>query len=318
MSDYMYDIEYYGTVDIGTPPQSLRLDFDTGSADLWFASTQCKFCGAKQIKFDASKSSTFKPINRTFEITYGDKSKSSGTLGTDVVRFGDLTIENQIVELASEESKDFQSGTIDGLVGLAFGPLASVKGIKTPLENLLDKGVLAEPIFGVFLGKGSEGGGGEFIFGGYDKERFSGELHSVPVDKTKGYWAVNVDRASIGDQTVANNLEAIVDTGTTLVIFPPAIASTIATRYNATDNGDGTYTIPCDVSGFPSLQFTFKDKTFEVPTESLVYYNDKGKCMAAFSYSDLPFAILGDIFLKDNYVVFDFGKPEVRIAAIKK
>lgn len=160
MSDYMYDIEYYGTVDVGTPPQSLRLDFDTGSADLWFASTHCKTCGSQQIKFDATKSTTFKPINRTFEITYGDKSKSSGTVGTDVVRFGDLTIENQVVELATEESKDFQSGTIDGLVGLAFGPLASVKGIKTPLENLIDQGVLAERIFGVFLGKGFEGGGG--------------------------------------------------------------------------------------------------------------------------------------------------------------
>lgn len=139
-----------------------------------------------------------------------------------------------------------------------------------------------------------------------------------PVIWYVGYWSVHVDRTSIGTETVATDLEAIMDTGTTLVIFPPKYATTIAKRYNATDNGDGTYTIACDVSKFPPLRFTFKDKTFEVPTDSLVYYNDKGKCMAAFSYSDLPFAILGDIFLKDNYVVFDFGKPEVRIAPIKK
>lgn len=32
----LYDVEYYATVQVGTPSQSLRLNFDTGSADLWF------------------------------------------------------------------------------------------------------------------------------------------------------------------------------------------------------------------------------------------------------------------------------------------
>jgi hypothetical protein len=36
MTDYENDIEYYGIVEVGTPAQKLKLDFDTGSSDLWF------------------------------------------------------------------------------------------------------------------------------------------------------------------------------------------------------------------------------------------------------------------------------------------
>jgi hypothetical protein len=61
------DILYYGPTRFGTPPQTLTVDVDTGSADLWVPAN-CGNCHGHQ--FDAAHSSTFRPSNQDFSITY--------------------------------------------------------------------------------------------------------------------------------------------------------------------------------------------------------------------------------------------------------
>lgn len=42
---------------------------------------------------------------------------------------------------------------------MAFNSIAAVRGIKTPVDNLFSQKLIRKPIFGVFLGKASKGGG---------------------------------------------------------------------------------------------------------------------------------------------------------------
>lgn len=59
--------------------------------------------------FDSSKSSSFKnKAGSTWQITYGDGSGASGTVGNDNVKIGDITIKGQAIELANKVSSQFQ------------------------------------------------------------------------------------------------------------------------------------------------------------------------------------------------------------------
>lgn len=137
--DVMNDSFYTCPVQIGG--QTVDLDFDSGSSDLWVWSTlldkrTLRAGQAQKIKvYDPKASSTFKnSIGYTWQIRYGDGSGASGVVGTDTVKIGDISVGNQAVELATKVSSSFQNQTSSGLLGLAFGNINTVepRQVKTP------------------------------------------------------------------------------------------------------------------------------------------------------------------------------------------
>ncbi len=61
------DVLYYGPIEIGTPAQTLTVDIDTGSADLWLPSN-CPSCVNDQ--FVPEESSTYSTDGKKFSIAY--------------------------------------------------------------------------------------------------------------------------------------------------------------------------------------------------------------------------------------------------------
>jgi hypothetical protein len=242
------DVEYLSEVKIGG--QSINLDFDTGSSDLWVFNTglaKQANTGGHQL-FDASKSPTFKTLQgATWKISYGDGSGASGTVGTDTVDIGGATVTRQAVELATSVSASFIQDTANnGLVGLALSKLNTVKPAKqlTFFDNV--KPTLAEPLFTADLRKGAAGA---YEFGRIDTTKFTGEMAWVPINDTIGFWQFPTSGFAIGDgaeQKITTN-QAIADTGTTLLLT----SSTVVQAYYSSipsaklDANSGGFTVDC-------------------------------------------------------------------------
>ena len=249
------DIEYLSPVNIGG--QTVYLDFDTGSSDLWVFNSQLAASSitGHQI-YNPSKSASFKTITgATYSILYGDGSGSSGTVGTDVVNIGGVSVASQAVELPTALSASFvEDMQSDGLVGFAFSILNTVRPApqKTFFENVIPS--LAEPVFTADLRAAAPGA---YSFGKVDSTKFNGSLSWAAVNTTRGFWQFSSSKFSVGNghvMTVADG-QAIADTGTTLMLADPTLVNAYYSEIQGAVNNAslGGVTFPCN-SVLPDLQ----------------------------------------------------------------
>lgn len=152
------DAAWLTPVQIGTPPQTLDLDFDSGSSDLWVFSTAVSPSQSRgHTTYLPGKSSTAElKSGYTWRIEYGDGSASAGTVYEDTVTVANVTFAKQAVETATKVSTSFVKDTsLDGLLGLAFGSINAVRpsAQKTFFENI--KSTLDQPLWTADLRHGS-------------------------------------------------------------------------------------------------------------------------------------------------------------------
>jgi len=301
----------------------LILSFLQGSSDIWFPSSTCTTSACKShTRFNSAKSSSYKADGRKWTISYGDGSSASGILGSDMVSVGGISV-RQTIGLATKESSQFGSSPEDGLFGLGFDTIESVSGVKTFMDNAIAGGVLAQPVVSVFLPSERlfNGEGGQYIFGGIDSSKYTGELTYVPVSQ-EGYWQIAIDDAGYNGQSLGQSSQGIVDTGTTLIIVgddtAQAIHNNIAGSTNDPTNG---WLVPCSVSSSSdNISFTLAGTAFNVPVADLAYQDlgdGSGNCVSGVQGGQDDLWILGDVFIKNNYCVFSqTSSPSIGIAPL--
>src|ERR1700743_3582555 len=97
---------YLINVTVGTPPQKLQLQLDTGSSDIWIPwvrSLQCaqQFLCTDDGSYDETKSSTYTLVqSSTFSISYVDGSRIRGDYVADTFDMGSVSIPQMIMGLA--------------------------------------------------------------------------------------------------------------------------------------------------------------------------------------------------------------------------
>lgn len=313
----MFTLQYYGLVDIGTPPQTLKLQFDTGSSRLVISTTECPVCSGTS-PFNLTLSSTYRPGIEPWKIHYGDGSFAKGFIAEDKVTLGPISVQNQKLNMVISESANFDD-TVDGVLGLSFG---AVSGSTTLFENMLEQKLVDQGVFSFFFGKRSINGGGEVIFGGVDMDRVEpgNEITYTSVTEAT-HWNIDVQDFVMNGKSFARNkwrtpIRSIVDTGTTLLVGPEDWVNWYHNQIARSRRYRRTWVVPC--KGQSELSVVIEGKTFTVPYEDLAReYIGFGWCFSSVQTSSADYLILGDIFLKNNYVVFDQAGQRVGFAPLK-
>lgn len=325
IKDYS-NAQYYGVVEIGTPPQSFEVIFDTGSSNLWVPKVGCTHCGLPFIshksKYDESKSSSYEADGADFEIQYGSGSVK-GFFSKDDVTLADDIVVNAVefaeVTDAGGLGMAYSIGKFDGILGLGFTTI-SVGGVPTIFEEAIKQNKVDQPIFAFYLGDEEDG---ELTFGGYDSAKFEGDLEYVKLDSAT-YWQIALDSIEAGDykkDSTDGKITGIVDSGTSLITGPRAEVTKIAQAIGATPNIVGEYTIDCaKVPDLPDVVFTIGGKEYSIPGPKTVI-QAQNTCLFAFMALDIPAPgpqwILGDVFMREYYTVFNYHDKTIGFAKAK-
>ncbi|KAM0735583.1 Lysosomal aspartic protease [Formica fusca] len=314
LTNYL-DMEYYGEISIGTPPQTFTVIFDTGSSNLWVPSQKCQSDNqacALHHRYDSSKSTTYEANGSPFAIQYGTGSLS-GFLSTDVVNVAGLNVQHQtFAEATSEPGTTFVYAPFDGILGLGYDTI-SEDAVTPVFYNMVQQGLVEQPIFSFYLNQDdSSTEVGELIFGGTDPDHYVGEITYVPVTR-EGYWQFTMDGVTVGDNNVAGSYQAIADTGTSLIVGPSDVIYNINQYIGADNYGN----VDCNqLPNLPPINFVLNSVTYGLTPDDYII-QDQGTCISGFSGSDSPLWILGDVFLRRYYSVYDLGNNQVGFAPSK-
>ncbi|XP_026567927.1 cathepsin D-like [Pseudonaja textilis] len=351
LHNYM-DAQYYGEICLGTPKQCFNVVFDTGSSNLWVPSSKCCLihlaCWVHK-HYRSLFSCTHKADKSKFEIHYGSGSLK-GFLSQDVLRIGNLTVKNQTFAEATDlPGLVFVAAKFDGIMGLGY-PSISVNNITPPFDNMMKEKLLKNNVFSFQLCNtnktSQQDNGGEVIFGGINHNAYVGKLHYIPVSR-KAYWQIKMDKITIKKQQpkektcwpwkllettnsstlCKDSCQGIVDTGTSLITGPSADIKALHEVIGAQHAFGGQYIIDCEkIPEMPSITFHLDGKPYTLTPEEYTLQVRQAKvtaCISGFMTLDIPkptgpLWILGDVFLRRYYSVFDRDHDRVGLALSKQ
>lgn len=317
---------------IGTPrPQSVRLLVDTGSSETWVNSPVSDFCEKGENDcgaygtFDPNSSASVVYIQMSqFKAFYSDNTGAKGDYMKDNIGFG-----NQVLA-------DFQFGLATttfirhGTLGLGYvekehqvvhnqGP-----GYPNFPQALYDQKLIKTRAYSLWLNN-MDAQTGSIVFGGVDMAKFSGKLSTFP-SKIPAQFVLGLQRLSWGEISSAP-FDVMLDSGAQNAILPIDFVRSVWTKMNAIVGKSGSPYVDCNLARDSSnMDFDFGTTKISVPMTQIVYHNpdeetpppagDVSYCSLGIVPVQKPddLAVLGDVFLRSAYVVYDLARSEISIA----
>ena len=337
-------MSYEITVSIGSPAQTVVLQLDTGSSDLWVLSPGA--CSSDGCTCPSEGCTYYDPNNSdsaqeytddsgnpiSFDFEYGSGS-SSGYYWNDDITVAGVGLSGAIVAVASSSTNEGRG--ILG-VGLETGESSDFPENPHPgvLEMLSAAGYISSNSYSLWLDSTSSSAG-EIIFGAVDSSKYTGDLVTLPIVPSPdgmarltvewSYFSVTVNgnQEYEADDSGSNGPATLLDSGTSLAYIPSDIFSGVAQVFGLTQDASGTYIGSCDISTWDAtLNFGFGDSgngpevLINVPASEIMRGSDDGGCVFGFqpSSSSSDPSILGDTFLTSAYVYYDLDASTISLA----
>ncbi|KAK1524794.1 eukaryotic aspartyl protease [Colletotrichum paranaense] len=323
------DVAYYAQLNIGTPPQPVYAQLDTGSFELWvnpecgaLAASDQRFCEAVGF-YDTARSSTAVSLQTTKTLRYGIGAANITYVRDSLALAGSRTTMQQVQFGVATSSED----QFAGILGIGYG-----NGVNTRYKNLVDElatqGVTRTKAFSLGLGSKDEQEGA-IVFGGIDTSKFSGPLARLPIlpadqapDGVARYW-VNMNSLSLTPPSRRvrmyqnSSMPVFLDSGATLTLLPEELAVQVATDFGSPGlDANGFYPVSCslvDLNG--TVDFDFDGMKIKVPYKEMIreLRTTPPTCYLGI-VPNADFTLLGDTFLRSAYAVFDLDTNAAYLA----
>ncbi|KAK0225889.1 acid protease [Armillaria fumosa] len=325
------DLQWFGNISVGTPPQEITVVFDTGSRTLEFASTLCGSCN--QAKFDPTHSSTFVDGRSTSSITFSTGVGVDPVVGanyrltlrsaTDTVSIGGFEVPNVSLFLITDQTPAFAIDPFSGIQGMG----AQATGL---FAGLVAQGLPS--LFSLYLTPLAVGNA-ELTLGGIDETKFKGDLVFASLPKpASGTWRLPSPGITVNGQTTTllqSTRSVIFDSGTSNVLFSTdtteAIYALISPDIVPHAAEPGTYGIACDripsLAADISIAFTAQNGSvfdLTIPSSELSVgplADDPTVCQTLINAFD-GLELVGGSLLKHYYSVWDVGAQRMGFAAV--
>jgi hypothetical protein len=308
---------------------------DTGSSDLLINSVGCSGCGNGR-KFNPAQSSSAKTVSCAqfncatchsnqcgFDDQYGDGSEVAGPVYTDVLNFPGSSLPATTIQFGAttKSSPNFEPTGVDGIFGLSYSALSSWGGVP-PFEKIVQQHNIPN-VYSMCL----NGGGGSLNMGYVAPS----STKWTPVTKRE-WFVISVHDFQVNGRALGYSApeyaDAIVDSGTTLLLLPQNPYNTLVQRIVAMCS---TVKLPgvCDAvpghsifDGYCYPMTTAQIKSFPVieaiipgwgnlpiNPDSYLISNQGTFCWGIGNAGQGT--ILGDVAVQNQNIIYDMGNNRI-------
>lgn len=309
------DYSYFAAAKVGSQGQKMWMMLDSGGVNTWLFGSDCTTNACKlHNTFGEHASTSLQLTSKEWGVGYGT-GQVSGVLGNDTISIAGMDV-RMLFGLASNASDQFQNYPMDGIIGLgraeesSYGP--------SFMEAVIEQKALKSNIVGFSLSRAADGGkDGAVTFGGVDKTKFKGDITYTKALSGNNRWSIPLDDASVdGNACRFFNKTAIIDTGTSYALIPPKDAAALHKLIpGSSTSGEENFVIPCNSTA--KVQLTFSGVSYTISPKDYVGSKYGSGCVSTIvghqMFGDNEW-LVGDVFLKNVYTVFDFDQDRVGFA----